>query len=92
MFERVRSDYLDVVSDNKLIENALDGMLTGLDPHSGYMNAEGFRDMELETEGKYGGIGIEVSRDNGFVEVVQRNGRHACRQGRGQRSATTSLR
>ena len=69
VFERVRTDYVDVVSDNKLIENALDGMLTGLDPHSGYMNAEEFRDMELETEGKYGGIGIEVSRDNGFVEV-----------------------
>jgi carboxyl-terminal processing protease len=70
VFERVRTNYVDLVSDNKLIENALDGMLTGLDPHSGYMNAEEFHDMELETEGKYAGIGIEVSQDNGFVEVV----------------------
>jgi len=70
VFERVRTDYVDVVSDNKLIENALDGMLTGLDPHSGYMNAQEFRDMELETAGKYGGIGLELSRDNGSVEIV----------------------
>jgi carboxyl-terminal processing protease len=62
VFERVRTDYVDLVSDNKLIEYALDGMLTGLDPHSGYMNAEEFHDMELDTEGKYAGIGIEVSR------------------------------
>ena len=70
VFERVRTDYVDLVSDNKLIEYALDGMLTGLDPHSGYMNAEEFHDMELETEGKYAGIGIEVSRDNDFIEIV----------------------
>ena len=56
MFECVRTDYVDVVSDNKLIENALNGMLSELDPHSGYMNAEEFRDLELETGGKYGGI------------------------------------
>ena len=47
VFERVRTNYVDLVSDNKLIENALDGMLTGLDPHSGYMNAEEFHDMEF---------------------------------------------
>src|SRR5439155_11780269 len=68
--ERVRSDYVDPVSDKELIEHAINGMLTGLDPHSGYMNAGEFREMEVETRGKFGGLGIEVSLENGFIRVI----------------------
>src|ERR1700722_6825410 len=55
VFERARLDYVDPVSDQNLIENALDGMLTGLDPHSGYMNSRAFRDMQDETKGEFAG-------------------------------------
>jgi carboxyl-terminal processing protease len=70
VFERVRDDYVDPVSDKELIENALNGMLTGLDPHSGYMNADEFHEMQVETEGKFGGVGIEVDQDNGFIKIT----------------------
>ncbi len=70
VFERVRLDYVDPVSDKNLIENALDGMLTGLDPHSGYMSAEVFREMEAQTKGEFAGLGMEVTLDNGFLRVV----------------------
>jgi carboxyl-terminal processing protease len=60
VFERVRSQYVDPVSDKELVENAVNGMLTGLDPHSSYMNAEQFRAMRVETKGEFGGLGIEV--------------------------------
>jgi carboxyl-terminal processing protease len=70
VFERVRLDYVDPVSDKNLIENALDGMLTGLDPHSGYMNAEAFREMQAQTEGEFAGLGMEVTLDNGFLRVI----------------------
>ena len=80
-FERVRSQYVDPVSDKELVEDALNGMLTGLDPHSTYMNAEQFRAMQVETKGEFGGLGIEVIPENGFFKVISRNGRHARIQG-----------
>jgi carboxyl-terminal processing protease len=70
VFERVRLDYVDPVSDKSLIEDALDGMLTGLDPHSGYMNAEAFQEMQAEDAGEFGGVGIEVTLENGVLRVI----------------------
>ena len=70
VFERVRSEYVDPVSDKELVENAINGMLTGLDPHSAYMNAEQFREMQVETKGEFGGLGIEVVPENGFFKVI----------------------
>ena len=61
IFDRVRSGYVEEVTDEELIEKAIDGMLTGLDPHSGYMNEEVWQDMQTDTKGKFGGLGIEVS-------------------------------
>jgi len=69
-FERVRLEYVDPVSDKTLIEYAIDGMLTGLDPHSGYMNAAEFREMEIQATGQFAGLGVEVIQENGFVKVV----------------------
>ncbi|MBN9511414.1 MAG: S41 family peptidase [Alphaproteobacteria bacterium] len=70
VFERVRAEYVDPVDDRDLIENALNGMLTGLDPHSNYMNAKVFRDMQVQTRGEFGGLGIEVTQENGVIKVV----------------------
>ncbi len=71
VFERVRADYVDKIGDKELVENALNGMLSGLDPHSAYMNARQFRDMEVQTRGQFGGLGLEVSADkDGLVKVV----------------------
>ena len=70
VFERVRAEYVDPVSDKDLVENAINGMLTGLDPHSSYMNAKQFRDMQVQTKGEFGGLGIEVTQDNGFIKVI----------------------
>ncbi|HTI84687.1 MAG TPA: S41 family peptidase [Acetobacteraceae bacterium] len=70
VFERVRADYVDPTSDKELVENAINGMLTGLDPHSSYMNAKQFRDMQVQTKGEFGGLGIEVTQDNGFIKVI----------------------
>ena len=72
VFERVRSEYVDPVSDKELMENALSGMLTGLDPHSAYMTADEFREMQADTNGKFAGIGIEVVPENGFLKVISR--------------------
>ena len=69
-FQRVRSEYVDPVSEKELVENALNGMLTGLDPHSAYMNAEEFREMRGENTGEFCGIGIEVVPENGFTKVI----------------------
>ena len=69
-FEVVRSEYVDPVPDKELIENALDGMLTGLDPHSAYLPATEFRELEAEHRGRFAGIGLEVAFDNGVVRVV----------------------
>jgi carboxyl-terminal processing protease len=70
VFERVRNEYVEPVSDEQLIETALNGMLTALDPHSGYLNAKSFRDMQVQTKGEFGGLGIEVTLDNGWVKVI----------------------
>jgi len=70
IFDRVRSKYVDEVSDEELIENAIDGMLTGLDPHSGYMDEDVWEEMQMDTRGKFGGLGIEITMEEGFVKVI----------------------
>ena len=70
VFERVRSDYVEKPDDSKLVESAINGMLTGLDPHSSYMDAKSFRDMQVQTRGEFGGLGIEVTMEDGLVKVV----------------------
>jgi len=70
IFERVRTDYVEGAEDRKLIEDAINGMLTSLDPHSSYMPPKSFRDMQVQTRGEFGGLGIEVTMENGFVKVV----------------------
>jgi carboxyl-terminal processing protease len=70
VFDRVRTDYVEEVSDQKIIEAALNGMLTSLDPHSSYMNEKQFDEMKVQTKGEFGGLGIEVTMDNGLVKVV----------------------
>ena len=72
VFERVRSEYVDPVSDKKLMMYAINGMLTGLDPHSAYMNPDQFHELQVETSGKYGGIGIQIFPENGFLKVIAR--------------------
>ena len=70
VFERVRADYVDKPDDTKLIESAINGMLTGLDPHSSYMDPKNFRDMQVQTRGEFGGLGIEVTMEDGLIKVV----------------------
>ena len=70
VFERVRADYVDPVPDKDLVENSINGMLTGLDPHSNYMDAKAFRDMQVQTKGEFGGLGIEVTQDGGWIKVI----------------------
>jgi carboxyl-terminal processing protease len=70
VLERVRADYVDPVNDKDMIENAINGMLTGLDPHSSYMNAKAFKDMQVQTKGEFGGLGIEVTEEKGLIKVV----------------------
>ena len=70
VFERVRADYVEKPDDSKLVESAINGMLAGLDPHSGYMNPKSFRDMQVQTRGEFGGLGIEVTMEDGLIKVV----------------------
>lgn len=70
VFERVRADYVEEATDEKLIESAINGMLTALDPHSSYLNAKSFRDMQVNTRGKFGGLGIRVTMEDGLVKVI----------------------
>jgi carboxyl-terminal processing protease len=70
VFERVRADYVDQATDEQLIEAAVNGMLSSLDPHSGYMNTKRFDDMKVQTQGSFGGLGIEVTMEGGIVKVV----------------------
>jgi len=70
IFERVRADYVEKPDDAKLIESAINGMLSSLDPHSTYMGAKNFRDMQVQTRGQFGGLGIEVTMEDGLVKVV----------------------
>ncbi|MDP3645674.1 MAG: S41 family peptidase [bacterium] len=70
VFEKVLQDYVDKPDDAKLVESAINGMLSGLDPHSSYMEAKSFRDMQTQTRGEFGGLGIEVTMESGLVKVV----------------------
>ncbi len=70
VFDRVRAEYVEPVNDRDLIENAINGMLTGLDPHSNYMNAKSYGDMQVQTRGEFGGLGIEVTQENGYIKVI----------------------
>ena len=70
VFSRIKSDYVETVEDKKLLGDAVQGMLAGLDPHSSYLDADSFKDVRVETEGQFGGLGIEVTMENGFVKVV----------------------
>jgi carboxyl-terminal processing protease len=70
IFERIRGQYVEEVDSKKLIEAAINGMLTSLDPHSSYLSADGFADMQVQTRGEFGGLGIEVSQEEGYVKVI----------------------
>ncbi|MBT5520590.1 MAG: PDZ domain-containing protein, partial [Rhodospirillales bacterium] len=70
VLERIRSDYVEAPNDKDLIEAAIGGMLASLDPHSSYMNADSFQEMQVQTKGEFGGLGIEVSMENGLIKVV----------------------
>ena len=70
VYERVRSEYVEKVSDKELVEAAINGMLQSLDPHSSYLNADSFSEMKIQTKGEFGGLGIEVTMENGLVKVV----------------------
>jgi carboxyl-terminal processing protease len=70
VFDKVRADYVEKPDEQKLVENAINGMLTSLDPHSSYLDAKAFKDMRTQTEGKFGGLGIEVTQEDGLVKVV----------------------
>jgi carboxyl-terminal processing protease len=70
VFEKIRSDYVERPDEQKLIESAINGMLSSLDPHSSYMDAKSFRDMQVQTRGEFGGLGIEVTQEDGLIKVV----------------------
>ncbi len=70
VFERIRTDYVEETDDGELIENAINGMLTSLDPHSSYLSEKSFKEMKIQTKGEFGGLGIEVTMENGLVKVV----------------------
>jgi carboxyl-terminal processing protease len=70
VFSRIKSDYVEPVDDKKLLQDAIQGMLSGLDPHSSYLDPEGFKEIRVGTEGEFGGLGIEVTMEDGFVKVV----------------------
>ena len=70
IFERIRPSYVEEIDEEKLIESAISGMLTSLDPHSSYMAPEDFSTMQVQTRGEFGGLGIEVTQENGFIKVV----------------------
>ena len=70
VFEKIRSDYVEKPDEQKLVEAAINGMLGALDPHSSYMDAKSFRDMQVQTRGEFGGLGIEVTQEDGLIKVV----------------------
>jgi carboxyl-terminal processing protease len=70
VFSLVRANYVDDINDDSLVESAINGMLTSLDPHSNYLNSKNFNDMKVQTRGEFGGLGIEVSMESGLVKVV----------------------
>ena len=70
VFERVRADYVEAPDDKELIEAAINGMLTSLDPHSSFLSANDYEDMQTQTRGSFGGLGIEVGQEDGLVKVI----------------------
>src|SRR6478735_850176 len=70
VFGRIKSDYVEPVEDRKLLKEAINGMLTGLDPHSAFLDQEAYRDLQVGTQGEFGGLGIEVGTEDGFAKVV----------------------
>lgn len=70
VFGRIKSDYVEPVTDKKLITEAINGMLSGLDPHSAYLDAEGFKELQVGTQGEFGGLGIEVGMEDGLVKII----------------------
>ncbi|MBE9564530.1 MAG: PDZ domain-containing protein, partial [Proteobacteria bacterium] len=70
IFARVKTDYVEDVDDKTLLENAIRGMLTGLDPHSSYLNVDEYKELKIGTTGKFGGLGIQVGMEDGFVKVI----------------------
>ena len=70
VFSKIKSDYVESVDDRRLIEDAIRGMLSGLDPHSNFLNTSEFSDLKIGTTGQFGGLGIEVGMENGFVKVI----------------------
>ena len=70
IFSRIKSDYVEVVEDETLLENAIKGMLTGLDPHSTYLNPDEYKELRIGTSGQFGGLGIQVGMEDGFVKVI----------------------
>jgi len=70
VFQKIKTDYVEEVDDKTLLENAIQGMLTGLDPHSNYLNTEAYKELQVGTTGEFGGLGIEVGMENGFVKVI----------------------
>ena len=70
VFGRIKSDYVEPVEDKKLLKEAINGMLTGLDPHSAFLDQEAYRDLQVGTQGEFGGLGIEVGTEDGFVKVI----------------------
>jgi len=70
VFEKIKTDYVEPIGDSALLENAIRGMLTGLDPHSSYLDAEAFKELQVGTTGEFGGLGIEVGMEDGFVKVI----------------------
>src|SRR5271165_5542474 len=70
VFDKIRNDYVEKPDEAKLIEAAINGMLSSLDPHSSYMDAKAFKDMQVQTKGEFGGLGIEVTQEDGIIKVV----------------------
>src|SRR5271155_2551110 len=70
VFERVRADYVEKPDDSKLVESAINGILAGLDPHSSYMDPNSFHEMQVQTRGEFGGLGIELTMQDGLLKVV----------------------
>jgi len=90
VFERVRKDYVEPVSDQTLIENAINGMLTALDPPSSYLPAKSFQDMQEQTKGEFGCLASKVTMESGFIKVGVADRRYACRPRRDPSPATSS--
>src|ERR1700693_4416569 len=70
VFGRIKSDYVEPVPDDKLIREAINGMVHGLDPHSDFLDADAFKELQVTTQGKFGGLGIEVGVEDGIVQVI----------------------